>query len=358
MDSKESLKEEYRAYTGRKIIFIAVCMISAVLLVGISIYFGGSDLSLAHIYELLWNHIIGVTYEMGSDNFHDDFVVWELRLPRAIFAIIAGAGLSVCGVVMQSVMKNPLADPYTTGISSGACFGMAIAMILGISVAGNVFSDMGGIMNAFLFAIIPMLFIILLSKRIGSMPATLILAGVAISYIFNSLTTLLMMISDSSTMATVYRWQVGSLTDILWESVPLPFLINFVGIAILLMLSRKLNVLALGDDSAKSLGLDTDMMRTSCLLIIAFMVASIVCYCGIIGFIGLIIPHIVRSVIDSDNAFVIPASAALGGIVLLAADVIARYLSPLDDIPAGVIMSFIGAPIFLFIIIKKKKEVW
>ncbi len=358
MDSSETLKKEYKAYTERKIVFIIFCLVSAVVLIGLSVYFGGSDLSLSYIYELLWNHITGVTYDVGTDNFHDDFVVWELRVPRAVFAIIAGAGLSVCGVVMQSVMKNPLADPYTTGISSGACFGMAVAVILGISVTGGAIGDFGGIMNAFLFAVIPMLLIILLSKKMGSMPATLILAGVAITYIFNSLTTLLMMLTDSSTMATVYRWQVGSLTDILWESIPLPFIINAIGIAVLLLLSRKLNILALGDDSAKSLGLDTDMMRTICLFIIAFMVASIVCYCGIIGFIGLVIPHIVRAVIDSDNAFVIPASAALGGIVLLAADVIARWLSPLDSIPAGVVMSFIGAPIFLAIIIKKKKEVW
>lgn len=358
MDDKAALKEEYKAYTGRKVVFIAICVSLAFLLIGISVYFGGSNLSLGHIYELLWNHITGVTYEMGSDNFHDDFVVWELRVPRAVFAIIAGAGLSVCGVVMQSVMKNPLADPYTTGISSGACFGMAVAIVMGLSIAGGSVSDMGGIMNAFLFAIVPMVIIIILSKRFGSMPATLILAGVAITYIFNSLTTLLMASTDASTLATVYRWQIGSLSDILWDSIPLPFAINVVGITILLLLSRKLNILALGDDSAKSLGLDAEMMRALCLLIITFMIASIVCYCGIIGFVGLVIPHIVRAIIDSDNAFVIPASAALGGIVLLTADIIARYLSPLDSIPAGVIMSFIGAPIFLIIIIKKKKEVW
>ena len=358
METREALKEEYKSYIGRKIIFIAVCGALAVLLIGASVYFGGSDLSLAHIYDLLWKHITGTVYEVGTDDFHDDYVVWELRLPRAIFAIIAGAGLAVCGAVMQSVMKNPLADPYTTGISSGACFGMAVAMILGITIAGNSITDMGGIMNAFLFAVLPMLFIIVISKRVGSMPATLILAGVAITYIFNSLTTLLMMMSDDSTMAMVYRWQVGSLSNVLWDSIPLPFFINFVGIIVLLLLSRKLNILALGDESAKSLGLDTEMMRVICLFIISFMIASIVCFCGIIGFIGLVIPHIVRAIIDSDNHFVIPASAALGGIVLLTADVIARYLSPLDAIPAGVIMSFIGAPIFLLIIVMKKREVW
>ena len=358
MDDRDVLKDSYRAYIGRKILLIVVCVLSAIILVGLSVYFGGTDLSLKQVYEIIWNHINGATYPVGTDEFIDDYVVWSVRLPRAVFAIIAGAGLAVGGAVMQSVMKNPLADPYTTGISSGACFGMAVAMVLGITITGKNFSDIGGIINSFIFAVIPMLLIILISKRMGSMPATLILAGVAITYIFNSLTTLLMMVSDSSTLATVYRWQVGSLTNIRWGSIPLVLTINLIGGTVLLLLSRKLNILALGEDSAKSLGLDTEMMRVVCLFIISFMVASIVCYCGIFGFIGLVIPHIIRAIIDSDNAFVIPASAALGGIVLLSADVIARALSSLDAIPAGVIMSFIGAPIFLFIIIRSKKEVW
>ena len=292
------------------------------------------------------------------DDFHDDYVVWNLRLPRTVFAVIAGAGLAVGGAVMQSVMKNPLADPYTTGISSGACFGMALAIVLGITVTGSGLSDMGGIINSFIFAIIPMAIIILVAQRAGSSPATLILVGVAITYIFNAFTTLLMMITDSETLATVYRWQIGSLSDLTWDSIPVMAVINITGIFVLMMLSRKLNVLSLGDDNAKSLGLDVDMMRIVCLLAISLMIASVVCYCGIIGFVGLIIPHIVRRVIESDNLFVIPASAAFGAVFLLGADAIARFLSPLDAIPVGVVMAFIGSPLFLYIIIRSKKEVW
>jgi len=356
--TKEDLKNDYKAYIGRKILFIIGCIVAAVVLIGLSVYFGGSDLSLTYIYELIWNHLRGVTYEIGTDEFHDDYVVWNLRLPRAFFGIIAGASLAVGGAVMQSVMKNPLADPYTTGISSGACFGMAVAVILGINIGGGTAEDMGGIVNSFIFAVVPMMLILLISQRIGSMPATLILAGVAITYIFNSLTTLLMMMSDSATLATVYRWQIGSLTNIKWSNIPLVLVINIIGSAVLMLMSRKLNVLALGEDSAKSLGLNTDMMRVVCLFIISIMVASVVCFCGIFGFVGLVIPHIIRSFLNSDNTFVIPASAALGGIVLLGADCIARYLSPLDAIPAGVVMSFVGAPIFLYIIIRSKREVW
>lgn len=354
---RASFKEEYKSYTSRKVLLILACVALAVLFLGLSVYFGGSDLSLGHIYQLIWDHLTGKTYEIGTDDFHDDYIVWKVRLPRAVFALIAGAGLAVGGAVMQSVMKNPLADPYTTGISSGACLGMAVAMILGISMGGATYGA-GGVVNSFVFAIIPMIVMIMISQRFGSSPATMILAGVAISYMFNAGTTLLMMITDADTLSAVYRWQVGSLSDITWNSVPVMAVINMVGIVVLLFLSKKLNVLSLGDENAKSLGLNVDMMRVVCLLILTMMVASVVCYCGIIGFVGLVVPHIVRRIIESDNLFVIPASAAVGAVFMLGADSLARYLSPMDNIPVGVILSLIGAPIFLYIIIRSKREVW
>ncbi len=357
-DSRDGMKAEYRHYTGRKVLFIAVCLFLAVLALGLSIYVGGSDLSLGRIYQLLWDHLCGATYERGTADFLDDYIVWNQRLPRAVFALIAGAGLAVGGAVMQSVMKNPLADPYTTGISSGAVCGMAIAVILGLTVTGSGLGDLGGILNAFLFALIPMIFILIVAPRVGSSPATLILAGVALSYVFSGLTTLLMMSTDSETLAAVYQWQVGSLTAVNWGSVPIMALCNLVGIAAAVFLAEKLNILALGDKSATSLGLNADNMRTVCLLIISLMAASVVSYVGVIGFVGLISPHIVRMLIDADNRFVVPASAVFGAVFFLGADILARWLSPIDAIPVGVVLAFIGGPIFLYLIIRQKREVW
>ena len=356
-DQIPGAKQDYKSYIGRKIAIIVGCFILAIALVGVSVNFGSTDLSFSRIYTLIWNHIIGVTYPQGSVDFHDDFLIWEIRLPRAVFALVAGAGLAVGGAVMQSVMKNPLADAYTTGISSGACFGMAISVILGISVGASGASA-GGIVNSFLMAIVPMIIIVALSNRLGSSAATLILAGVAISYIFNSGTTLLMSMSDPQALATVYRWQVGSLSDLTWNDVPIMALINIVGMFAVMLLARKLNIITLGDESAKSLGLDPDMLRIICLLVTTLMVASVVCYCGIIGFVGLVIPHICRMFLDSDNHFVIPASAALGAVFLLFSDCIARYVTNFDDIPTGVVLSFIGAPIFLWTIIRSRRQVW
>jgi iron complex transport system permease protein len=353
-----NFKEEYRRYTRKKVFFIISCLITAFLALGLSIYVGATDIGFFRIYEIIIDHVAGVTYTSGTPDFLDDYIVCNVRLPRAIFALIAGAGLAVGGAVMQSVMRNPLADPYTTGISSGACLGVAVAIILGLSISGTQFGDLGVIVNSFLFAMIPMMIIILIAPRSAYSPATLILAGVAISYILNALTTILMVSTDSETLSIVYRWQIGSLASITWSSVLIMATVNLIGIAVTILLSKKLNILALGEENAKSLGLNVEGMRLLCLMIISFMVASVVCYAGIIGFIGLISAHIVRMLIDSDNRFVIPASAVFGAVFLLGADIIARYLSPSDSIPVGVILSFVGAPIFLYLIIKQKKTLW
>lgn len=352
----ESFKSSYHRHAIRCLSFGAICLISAILLIGLSIYFGGSDIPLDRIYSILIDHITGVE-PADRDSRLDDFIVWEKRLPRAVFAIIAGAGLAVSGAIMQSIMKNPLAEPYTTGISSGACFGVAIAMGLGFSVASGPY-DISLALNAVIFSIIPSIILLILNQRIGSSPATLILAGTAISYIFSGFTTFIMMSLDDEGLAEVYRWQVGSLSDLGWGDLPLMAVSNIIGAVIALLISRKLNILSLGDESAKSLGLNPDNLRTVCLLIISFMVATIVSYCGIIGFVGLISAHIVRTIIGSDNRFVIPAAAGFGGLFLLASDIIARWLSPIDAIPVGVVLAFIGSPIFLTLIIRRNRSLW
>ncbi|MFT0898567.1 FecCD family ABC transporter permease [Candidatus Methanoprimaticola sp. MG2] len=350
---------EYRHYTKRKVLFVVVCVSLAFLSLGLSIYVGARDVGFLDVYGFIFNRIIGVEYAPGSYEAISDFIVCDVRLPRAVFALVAGAGLAVGGAIMQNVMNNPLADPYTTGISSGACFGVAVSVILGVTISVSSQADnMGVMLNAFIFALIPVAFILAVGSRSNASPATLILTGVAISYIFNALTTVLMMMTNEETLAVVYRWQVGSLSEISWSSVPLMAIVNIAGIFIAIYLSRKLNVLALGDESAKALGLNVEALRLVCMLVISFMVASVICYAGIISFVGLVSAHIVRILIDSDNKFVIPASAAVGALFMITADTFARFLSPQDAIPVGVMLSFIGAPIFLYLIIRQKRAVW
>ena len=273
-------------------------------------------------------------------------------MPHALVAIIAGASLAVCGALMQAVMGNPLADPYTSGISSGACFGAVAAIVVGVSFS-SITGEMGIVTNAFIGAMVPAIIIILLSERIRMTPATLILLGTAISYFFNSLVTYMMVTTDADTLKTAYLWQVGSLDGMSWNSVYPMLIVTVIGTVFVMMATKKLNVMSLGDNSATSLGVDVQKFRMMCLALMAVMTAAIVSYTGIIGFVGLVAPHVVRIVTGADNRFVVPISMAVGALLLLFADYAAFQLS---NIPVGVITSLIGSPIFFALILFQSKK--
>ncbi len=351
-------KEKYNRYVWMKVLFIAIFAIATFAIFWVSLCVGTRDLTVAEVFDYFVNHVQGVTYEPRTQEFFDDKIVWDYRVPRALFGIISGAGLAISGAIMQSVMKNPLADPYTTGVSSGALFGVAIAVTLGFTFGGSGLEGFGTVANAILMSMVPVVVIIFFSPFFRKSPSTLILAGVAVSYLFNALTSILLVSTDEDNLATVYRWQVGSFTDLTWGSLPLMTIAVVVGIAIVLPLSNKLNLMSLDDKDAKSLGLNSERLRIVCLVILSFITASIVSYVGIIGFVGLVIPHMVRMVIGSDNRFLIPGSVALGAFFLTACDIISRAIDVQAEVPVGVVTSFIGAPIFLYLIVRQKSGVW
>lgn len=355
--AKAQLKEGYRRYTFRKIIFITTCIALAVVAAGYAATLGAREIAFFDVYRIIFDHIMGATYELGSVDWIDDYVIWNQRLPRVIMALIAGAGLAIGGAAMQSLVKNPLADPYTTGISSGAVFGVTIALVLGLSFTSSI-SQYGIVLNAFLLGLAPVGVIVIVSRVSNASPATMILAGVALSYLFRSLSTLLLVSTDADTIASAYLWQIGTLENASWSGLPLMFGVTVAGSLFLMFTSRQLNILTLGDESAKSLGLNAENYRILCLILIAVMTASIISFTGIIGFIGLVAPHVVRSLIGGDNKYVIPASMIFGAAFLLIADIAARSVVAPAELPVGVIMSFIGGPIFLYIIIRQKREVW
>lgn len=167
-----------------------------------------------------------------------------------------------------------------------------------------------------------------------------------------------MVTTDSDTMSSVYIWLVGSLANVSWNSFPLALGMTVFGTIVIMLLSNKLNILALEDSNAKTLGIKADNVRIICLVVISLMVATITCYVGIIGFVGMVAPHIVRSVIDADNKYLIPASAMFSALFLLCADVLARLISSNGSVPVGVVMSFLGAPIFLYLLIRRNSNIW
>ena len=356
VSDSEAAKAEYHRYIFRKILYIVALVVAVVVCAGYSITLGGRDIGFLDVYGLLWDHLMGATYDLGTTEWWDDFIVWEIRFPRVLVAIVAGMALSVCGAVIQSMVKNPLADPYTTGISSGAVCGVAIAMVLGLTVSPSD-SNMGVLINAFLFGMIPAGVIIFLSRGKNVSPATIILCGIAMSYLFSAMSTLLMLVSDSETIANIYKWQIGSLDGVSWDTLPLMTFFTVAGSITALFLASRLNILSTGDDNAKSLGLDVDSIRTVCLIVTSLVTASVTCYIGIISFLGLVAPNLTRMIIGSDNRYLVPASMLAGAAILLLADTAARLITSVN-VPVGVIMSFIGGPVFLAIILLTRKEVW
>lgn len=350
--TREQMKAEYRRGIAVKLVLLAVCIAGIVLFVGLLSLSNYEGVGLRETYEIIWNHLFGDDYQSGTLYWWADRYIWNTAMPHALAAIMAGASLAACGSMMQAMMSNPLADPYSTGISSGAAFGAISAMIVGLSYS-TVAGEMGIVSNAFVGAMVPALLIIFLSQRIRMTPATLILLGTAISYFFNSMVTYLMVTADADTLQNAYLWQVGSLDGMTWDYMPVMIGVTVVGSALVMLLSRKLNIMSLGDSSAASLGVDIQRFRMYCLVLMAVMTAAIVSFTGILGFVGLVAPHLVRLIIGSDNRFVVPMSMAVGALLLLAADYAAFLLT---DIPVGVVMSVIGSPVFFALIIWQSKR--
>jgi iron complex transport system permease protein len=349
---KEGFIEEYHHLIARRLIFLAFAIAGIVLFVGLLSITNYPDLSIGHAYEIIIKHILGRQDEFDRYEFWADRYIWNTAMPHALMAIIAGASLAVCGTLMQALMGNPLADPYSTGISSGACFGAVSAIVAG-SFFATINGQSGLIFNAFIGAMIPAILIIIIASRIRMTPATLILLGTALSYFFNSLITYMMVTTDADTLKSAYLWQVGNLTNITWSSLPAAAAISVIGGIIIMKLSNKLNIMANGDNTAISLGVDIQKFRVMCLVLMAIMTAAIVAYTGIIGFVGLVAPHLVRLVIGGDNKFVVPISMVGGAFLLLLADYIAFQLS---NIPIGVVTCVIGSPLFFILIIWQSRR--
>ncbi len=349
----ENLENEftnYRKYILRKWIFMLICTIVIIAVAGYAIVVGSYNISYSESYQIIWNYITG-----HGDGSVKEYIVVNLRTPRIAVAIIGGAGLAVAGVVMQSTLLNPLADPYTTGISSGASFGAALAITGAITILNN---NYGIVVNAFIFSLIPVFAIIAISRIKQTSPTVMIMAGIAIMYIFNALTTVIKLWANPNDLQTLYEWQVGTVSRTSWEEIPLMLAITLAGIIFMQLTSRKLNVLATGEDSANALGVDANKLRTINLLVVSLVTASIVSFTGLIGFVGLVAPHIARIFVGSDNRYLLPCSAFLGAALLVLSDLVGRIVIYPSTLQAGVIMSFLGGPMFLWLIMRRRSQVW
>ncbi|MGN0098656.1 MAG: FecCD family ABC transporter permease [Candidatus Methanomethylophilaceae archaeon] len=348
----ETYSEDVREYDRslfRKLVFIACCIVLAFIIAGYALSVGDYSISFTETYAVLWDHITGNVTDPDGD-----FIVWTLRLPRILTGLLAGIGLAAAGAVMQTILRNPSADPYTTGLSSGASFGATLAVGLGISVASASYAI---VMNAFIFSLVPIAVIIFVSKLKSASPTTMIMAGIAVMYIFNAVNTMVRLWLDPETQSFLYAWSVGSLEGITWDGIAVMGVVTIFVVFALMIMARKLNVISTGDELSRSIGVDPESIRILALVLISMLTAAVVSFTGLIGFVGLVCPHIARIFVGSNNRFLIPASAAFGAALLLAADVVGRTILAPSIIQVGVITAFIGGPMFLYLIVKQKREV-
>lgn len=338
-----------------KILFFILLVILILLIVFVSTL-GVAKIPFKESTKIILSSVPFIKNRISLEGISESHIVIinKIRFPRIILSALIGTALAGCGAIFQGIFKNPMAEPYVLGISSGAAFGATLAIVFGFEAATF---GMGAIsIMAFLGAIITT-FIVYNISRIGNKTPvmTLLLAGIAMSFFLSALISLLMTFNRQEVEKIVF-WTMGSISSASWKHVIISAPIILVGSILFTLFSRDLNVMLLGEDSAKNLGVEVEKLKKGLLLIASIVAASAVSVSGIIGFVGLVIPHIVRLLVGPDHRVLIPFTLISGSIFMIVADTLARTIMPPTEIPVGVITSLFGAPFFIYLLYKNKKN--
>ncbi len=329
--------------------WLAVLVLLLVFLSCAALALGPARLSVANVLQaILGSTPLGKRFFPGEIDPLTQKILFELRLPRIILAILVGAALAVAGVVFQGLFRNPLADPYILGASSGAAFGAAIALVSGSRLL--LFGLGARPLFAFAGTLLTTVLVYRITGKSGrSSITTLLLAGIAVSAFISALTTLLLYFYQEE-LGRVIFWTLGGFSYTRWGEVQvvLPYLIS--GFALAYRYVRELNLLLLGEEKAHQLGLDVVRLQRSLLFAASLLVAAAVSVAGTIGFVGLVVPHVMRLLLGPDHRSLLPLSALAGGVFLLAADTLARMLLAPVELPVGILTSFVGGPFFLYLL--------
>lgn len=335
---------------------IAILIVAMLAVACASVFVGAVSIPFDTVVRVVVNKLtMGMVGDISDVPTYQVSIIWRLYAPRAILGLVVGVGLAMVGVVMQAMVQNPLADPYILGISSGASLGATFAVLMGSSVlAGTVFESFGLEAFAFIGALGTSAFVFILSSIGGRMTTTkLVLSGVIIASLCSAMSNLIVYLEpDAEGMRTLTFWTMGSLATVDFDSVVLCGVAVLVGLVFFATQMRNLNAMMLGDTTATTLGVDLSTLRKVYIVLTSVIIAVIVCHCGVIGFVGLMIPHIARGLVGTNHWKLMPVSVLLGGTFMMVADVAARSLST-SEIPIGIITAICGAPVFAYIMLKK-----
>lgn len=315
--------------------------------------FGAANINIQHGLQVIASKlpIIGGYINLADVTLAHEKIIWSIRLPRILMAGLVGMGLGISGAAYQGIFRNPMADPYVLGVSSGAAFGATLAIIFIGDYTILRFSSIT--ICAFLGALMTIILVYYLGQRNKrNTIATLLLAGIAVSFFLSAIISLLMILNREA-IEKVYLWTMGSVAAANWSKVMMIFPVMLIGTIVLLVFSRDLDIIVSGENEAKSLGVNVDIVRKIILAATSIMVALAVSVSGIIGFVGLIIPHTVRLLFGASHRMLLPASALCGGIFMIVADTLARSIMPPVEIPVGAITAVVGAPYFIYLLLRR-----
>lgn len=350
----EAESQYYRSLRIKKM-WIAVFTLTTIGAFFVSIFSCQSEsVTSADVVDVLIAHLTGGTPEHA----YADTIVWTYNVPRAIMGVVVGVSLAVGGAIMQVILRNPLATPYTTGVSAGASMGAALFIYLDIALISTGDYNTTVAINAIVFAMMPTAAILLVARQRHITPTTMILAGIAMMYVFSATTTLLMLMAPhAETVESAYMWTVGSLGRVNWDNMWVVIAAVIPCVIFLQFISKQIHMMNAGQRGATTMGVNVRLYRNLALLVTSAMTAVVVGVTGGIGFMGLISPHLARILVGSNMKYMLPCAAVISATILLLADAVAKVIT-ISGIPVGVLTSVIGGPIFIMILIKSARKVW
>ena len=339
---------------GLIVLMLAILFLSIIIAVSIGVV----DIPYINVYGILLYNVAGVTAgdpSILSSGVEYD-IVWNIRSPRVFLAVVVGIALAMAGVIMQATVQNPLADPYILGMSSGASFGATFSIAIGVStVFSGILANTGVAVWAFIGSLVASAAVLGLSSLGGRMTSVkLVLSGVIISGLFAAFSNLIIVLAaDANEIQSITYWLLGSFAAAQWYKITIPLIAVVICSIYFTTQIRSLNTMLMGDETATTLGVDLAQKRKLYVLLTSLLTATAVAFCGVIGFVGLMVPHVVRGITGNNHWKLLPVSCLAGGIFMVWADVLARTVLNGGELPIGIITAVCGAPIFAYVMIKR-----
>ena len=337
---------QYREYTGKKVLLMvvgfAICAASFLL----DVFVGSSNMTFSQVLQTI--------FAPDRADKLQRTIIWGLRLPTATMGLLVGAALGMCGAAMQTILNNPLASPYTLGISAGAGVGASVAMLTGlgsIAMLGRYLIPV----SAFAFAFLACLGIYCISRAKRFTPDTMVLAGIGMVFFFQAVQSFLQYLASAEALKSIVFWTFGSLGKADWTNIPILAVVFALVFFAIYRRSWQLTAMKLGDEKARALGIDVEHLRMTMFVLISLLTATAVAFVGSIGFIGIVGPHIARILVGEDQRYYLPMSSICGAALLSVASVATKLIVPGAVFPIGILTSMIGVPFFFYLIVRKKR---